>query len=141
MKLKYGKVQLKKKSPAKKREEIRTRENKAALLKAMTRHRGLITQSCAELGMSRNTFYTYYKNDADFKAQVDQIDELVLDFAEGKLFESIDDGDTTANIFLLKCKGKKRGYIEKQIIGISKEKENLLSDEEMASVADTLDGG
>lgn len=140
MNIKYKKLQLKKKKVVVHRDEIRTKKNKEALLEAMTKHRGLITQACKEADLARTTFYTYYKEDVDFKAKVDDMDELVLDFAEGKLFENIDDGDTTAQIFLLKCKGKRRGYIEKSIIGISKEKENLLSDEEMASVADNLDG-
>jgi hypothetical protein len=49
----------------------------------------------------------------------DQCNEDALDFAENKLMQQIQDGDTTALIFFLKCKGKKRGYIERQALELS----------------------
>lgn len=51
-----------------------------------------------------------------FKKEVDDIQNIALDFAESQLHKQIQDGNTTATIFLLKTKGKKRGYIERQEI-------------------------
>jgi hypothetical protein len=41
-------------------------------------------------------------------------EEIMLDFGEHKLMERIAKGDTLATMFLLKTKGKRRGYIERQ---------------------------
>ena len=38
----------------------------------------------------------------------------MLDFGEHKLMERVAKGDTLATMFLLKTKGKRRGYIERQ---------------------------
>ena len=40
--------------------------------------------------------------------------EAILDFAESKLKQEINDGNITAIIFFLKTKGKIRGYVEKE---------------------------
>ena len=42
--------------------------------------------------------------------------ETLLDLAESKLIQNIQDQDTTSIIFYLKTQGKKRGYIEKSEI-------------------------
>ena len=42
------------------------------------------------------------------------IDEAILDTGEIKLLSLVNEGNLGAICFLLKCKGKKRGYIERQ---------------------------
>ena len=42
-----------------------------------------------------------------------EADESMLDFAESKLIEHINNNDITSLIFFLKTKGKKRGYVER----------------------------
>lgn len=44
----------------------------------------------------------------------EEVEFSTLDFAESKLLQLLDAGDKTAIIFYLKCKGKSRGYIERQ---------------------------
>jgi hypothetical protein len=55
-------------------------------------------------------------DDISFRRSALEITEITLDFVESKLLKKISEGDNTAIIFYLKCKGKSRGYIDRQII-------------------------
>jgi hypothetical protein len=57
----------------------------------------------------------WMKNDVEFRKTLAEIEpeEIMLDWGEHKLMERISKGDTLATMFLLKTKGKRRGYIEK----------------------------
>lgn len=87
---------------------------KKAMLEALEKSLGIVTTACKSTGISRETHYRWLREDAEYKEQVDGITDIALDFAESKLHKQIDKGDTTATIFYLKTKGKKRGYIERQ---------------------------
>jgi len=87
---------------------------KKMLIEAMEKCHGIVSDACKSVGVSRVTYYEYYKNDVKFKKSIDEIEGTVLDFVENKLFEKIDKGDVTCIIFYLKTKGKNRGYIERQ---------------------------
>jgi len=89
---------------------------KSAMLEALKKHLNIVTTACKEVGIDRSTHYEWLKTDSDYKAKVEALDDVVLDFAESKLHQSINNGSDTATIFFLKTKGKKRGYIEKQEI-------------------------
>jgi hypothetical protein len=88
-------------------------QNKKALLTALEKSLGVVTQACKIAGISRRTFYEYVNKDAEFAQAVKDVQNIALDFAESQLFKQIQDGNTTATIFYLKTKGKHRGYIEK----------------------------
>ena len=53
------------------------------------------------------------KSNEDYKKQCTEIDNMTLDFAESQLHKQIAEGNTSATIFFLKTKGKKRGYVER----------------------------
>ena len=89
---------------------------KKKLLEALELSLGVVTTACKKVGCNRATYYDYYNKDKIFKAKVDEIQNVALDFAESQLHKQIQDGNTTATIFLLKTKGKKRGYVERQEI-------------------------
>jgi hypothetical protein len=88
------------------------RQTKKALIEALQKSLGVVTQACKTVGIARATFYEYYNNDPEFKKACDDTGELAIDFVESKLFKQIESGDTTASIFYLKTKGKHRGYIQ-----------------------------
>lgn len=72
-----------------------------------------ITATCAALNIDRKTFYNKKNGSRTLQELLQAADESMLDFAESKLMEHINDGDITSLIFFLKCKGKKRGYVER----------------------------
>ena len=86
---------------------------KIEILEALYQTKGIVTPACEAIDLARSTYYKWLNEDSEFKAMVDDIQDVALDFAEGKLFQLINSGDTTATIFLLKTRGKKRGYIER----------------------------
>ena len=94
---------------------------KRNLLEALEKSLGVVTTACKIVDCNRSTFYKYYNNDQDFKASVDELQNLTLDFAESQLHQQIKDGNTTATIFYLKTKGKKRGYIERKEVEMTAE--------------------
>jgi hypothetical protein len=90
----------------------KTAHTKKALIEAMEKSLGIVTEACKKVGVSRSTYYEYYRTDPDFKAAIDDIDNVVLDFVESKLHKQIENENPTSTIFYLKTKGRKRGYIE-----------------------------
>lgn len=99
----------------------KTEQHKKALLEALEKSLGVVTTACKLVGIGRTTFYTYYNEDAAFKAQVDDIGEVAIDFAESQLHKQIREGSTAATIFYLKTKAKHRGYIERAEVKIESE--------------------
>ena len=76
---------------------------------------GNITKAAELCKMHRTTYHLWMNSDAVFKKAIESEDvgERFLDFLEEKLKDKIIGNDTTALIFALKCKGKKRGYVER----------------------------
>jgi hypothetical protein len=111
-------------------------DEKKAILESLEAHYGIVTDACKKIGLARSTFYNWLKTDSSFKAAVDEIQEVALDFVEGKLFERINgvmmgsyDQEGELKIYqerpsdqaialYLKTKGKKRGYVERQELAV-----------------------
>ena len=112
---------------------------KKNLLEALEKSLGIVTTACKIVGCARSTFYKYYKDDQDFRASVDELQNLTLDFAESQLHQQIKDGNTTATIFYLKTKGKKRGYVERKEVEMTAEViTSKLSNEARKKIDDIL---
>ena len=89
---------------------------KKLMIQAMKNSLGNVTAACQEIGIGRDTYYQWYNQDENFRKALEEVSENCLDFYEGKLHELVDSLNPTSVIFALKCKGKKRGWIEKQEI-------------------------
>ena len=95
---------------------------KAAMVEALTKALGVVKMACESVGISRQTHYNWLKEDPAYKAACDNLPEVVLDFAEHHLHKLISQGNPAATIFLLKTKGKGRGYVERQEIEVAEKK-------------------
>ena len=92
------------------------RGKKKLMYEALRSQLGVVTSACKLVGISRQTHYRWLREDENYKAWIEQIPDITLDFAETALLKQIKEGNTTAIIFYLKTKGKQRGYIERQEI-------------------------
>lgn len=95
---------------------------KKAMIEALEKSLGIVTTACKIVKIERNTHYRWMREDEKYKEAVNDIEDMTIDFAESHLHKKIKDGDTTATIFYLKTKGKKRGYIERNEYQIDVEK-------------------
>ena len=95
------------------------------MIKALETSLGVVTTACRKIGLPRSTFYKWLKEDNKFAKEVRDIENIALDFAESQLHNQIEDGNTSATIFYLKTKGKKRGYIEKSELDITSGEEPI----------------
>lgn len=89
------------------------RHTKKALIEALEKSLGIVTVACKKVGVARQTFYNYKDSDPEFKAAVEELEGVALDFVETQLFQQIRENNSTSTIFYLKTKGKHRGYIER----------------------------
>ena len=111
---------------------------KNAMLKALESTLGVVTSACEVVGIDRRTHYRWINEDEAYRVQVESLTDLAVDFAESQLFElikgahrevSTPDGEviriqdapnTSATIFYLKTRGKKRGYVERtELAGVN----------------------
>ncbi len=88
-------------------------ETAARIIKALKENKGLLTLAAQKAGVTYWTVWKYTQDFPSVKQAVEESKESLLDFAEGKLYLAINEGNLTAIIFYLKTQGKARGYIER----------------------------
>lgn len=97
-----------------------TEPKKALMIEALTKTLGVVSLAAEQAGISRSAHYNWMHTDDQYKAAVDSINETTLDIAESKLFECIRQSDFKAITFLLRYRGKSRGYSLHKETGIEK---------------------
>lgn len=122
-----------------------------------------ISRTLEKIGITRITFRTWMNNRAKvgegftyiddngeetpalFSERFENLEESLIDNSEEKLMQRINSGDTIANIFHLKTKGKHRGWVENTKydvnveIGMSKEAKDAITraaEEDAVSMAE-----
>ena len=69
----------------------RTKINKERLLKALESSLGVITTALKACDLSRTNFYKWLKEDEEFKAKVEEIENIQQDFIKSKYYECVKD--------------------------------------------------
>lgn len=62
---------------------------KRAMIAALESTLGIVTKACEIVGIERKTHYNWYDSDAGYKEEVDELENVSLDFVISKLHESI----------------------------------------------------
>lgn len=89
------------------------------IAEALTRAKGFVSVAAKNLGCSDATVRNYIERYAMCKQAVLDSREQMIDIAEGRLYQNINEGDNTAIIFFLKTQAKHRGYIEKSVTEVT----------------------
>tara|TARA_Y100001951_G_C11114141_1_gene169154 strand:- start:47 stop:403 length:357 start_codon:yes stop_codon:yes gene_type:complete len=99
-----------------------TRQNmtlkKRRMLAALEQCVCIVSRAAKEAGIPRQTHYYWMDNDPKYRQAVIDLENVALDFAESCLFDQMREGSVPAAIFLLKTRGKKRGYIERSELSL-----------------------
>jgi len=85
---------------------------KSDIKKAVEKSGGIMSNVAALLKCDWHTANKYVDK-FEMREAFTELTESIIDLAESKLIENINDNDNTAIIFYLKTKGKHRGYIER----------------------------
>lgn len=92
----------------------KTDTKKSVMIQALESSLGVVSVACSKADVSRETHYRWYREDEEYKAKVDDVKNVSLDFAESMLLENIKLKKESSIFFYLKTQGKKRGYVERQ---------------------------
>jgi hypothetical protein len=94
----------------KKRKGMAPRKKK--MVEAMAKHLGIVTSACQEVGLNRDTYYQWLKNDKDFAYAISELDGRKEDVIEKAFLSLVIDRNPQAVIHAVKTKLKHRGYGE-----------------------------
>ena len=85
---------------------MNTKAMKSKMLRALKKHKGLVSTSAQACKMSRSTHYLWMDNDEEYKDKVDELMLLEVEYVESKLQTLIENENPSAIQFYLKNKSK-----------------------------------
>ena len=74
---------------------------------------GFLSYTAQALGLRYQTLQRRILNNKELQKVKEEIDESMLDLTEHMLLKNIKEGKEQSIFFFLRCKGKKRGYVER----------------------------
>jgi hypothetical protein len=82
------------------------------IIEALVAENGMLTLAAKRLKISYNTLKKYIGKNPKVQEAISGVEEYMLDTVQKKLYAMIEEGNSGAVYFYLKCKGKSRGFIE-----------------------------
>jgi len=82
----------------------------------ITEYKGFVTRICKAAGISRQAFYARLERHPNLQKKLDEARDEVIDFAESKLLELINEKHYPNIRFYLETQAKDKGYVIKQEI-------------------------
>lgn len=122
------------KTPTKGKRVRQPKRTTQEIIDAVKKTDGRLTFAAKLLGVAYSTMMNYIKRPGVAEA-IKEAQENELDFAEHQLKKNINRGDQRAVEFLLKTKGKHRGYVERKEVRIDIDKLKDMPDEELEALA------
>ena len=105
----------------------------------IVQHKGFVPRICKSAGISRQAFYRRLENYPKLKEKLDASRDEIIDFAESKLIELINEKHYPSIRFYLETQGKHKGYVVKQEIDNKHTINNILEVPEMEAYEPTID--
>lgn len=90
-------------------------KKKDAFLQHFAAKVGHIAFACKSVGISREAYYRWRRDDEKFNMDCNDVLEANLDFAESSLMQNIKKGVSSDIQFYLRSRGKSRGYGDMQV--------------------------
>ena len=87
-----------------------TEARKSIFLEALKKNLFIVTAACEATGIKWQMYYDWIKNDPQFKLDVDNLEDMQIDFVETQLLKRIKEGSDSSIQFYLKTKGKRAGF-------------------------------
>ena len=128
------------------RTNVHTVQSKKSFLEALSLSLGIVSTACTKANVGRQTYYDWMRDDPEFVKAVEIINEEMLDFVESKAMQRIQGyqhpdvhisvvqgevvktditkhypPDARLTEFILKTKGKSRGYVERKELDLDPE--------------------
>lgn len=99
------------------------------MVDALNTTKGLVYLAAEKLGCAPSTIYRRAQESETVGEKIRRERGRMVDLAEAKLWQQINDGNTTAILFFLKTQAKDRGYIERsEVVNIPADIQDILKE-------------
>lgn len=98
---------------------------KEEVLNAIEKTHGFINEVARELKCNWHTAHKVINQHEETRQALEEKSEIILDKAEGNIYNAVESGDISLSKWILQTKGKARGYTEKETATAESQEEVL----------------